>query len=179
MLSTNLPIQALKEEIGTPELFTGRAQDLAFFMEWVGKVKRELGQSQVILARKRRGKTALVQRLYNMIYTQNDPKIIPFYIRIDEGHTTQLDFSVRLMCYMLSQYLAFTQRRPEWIRDPLSLEELSEFTDDPVVLRLVKRMQQYEARNKPGAAWELARELGHTLSSLKDIRIIQIGRAHV
>ena len=173
-MSLELPIQALREEIGLPQLFTGRAQDLTFFIEWVALVRRELGQSQVILARKRRGKTALVQRLYNLLYSQNDPKIIPFYIRIDEGRTTQLAFSIRLLSNLLSQYLAFIQRRPELVGDPLNLEELSTATDDPVLLRQVKRMQQYKADNDSIAAWDLARELGHTLSTLKDVRIIQI-----
>jgi len=69
---------ALKEEIGNSLLFTGREKDLAFFLEWVEQVKREIGQSQVILARKRRGKADMVQRLYNILYTRQNPEIIPF-----------------------------------------------------------------------------------------------------
>lgn len=109
-MAEDLPIQALKEEIGKPELFTGRKKDLGFFLDWVDLVNDELGHSHVILARKRRGKTALVQRLFNHIYTRANPKIIPFYIRVDEGRTTQMQFSQRLFCSLISQYLGHKRR---------------------------------------------------------------------
>jgi hypothetical protein len=173
-MSRDLPIQALNEEIGMPELFTGRTADLAFFMDWVAGAKRQLSQSHVILARKRRGKTALVQRLFNLIYTQNDPKIIPFYIRIDEGRMTQLGFSVRLFCSLLSQYLGFKRRDPRLIRNPLSLTKLKDTLEDEDLLSMVEDMEVYVEKEQLTPAWELAREAGHIISSLKDERIIQI-----
>lgn len=54
-------INALREEIGNPNLFVGREKDLAFFLDWVELVKKEIGKSQVILARKRRGKTSTLR----------------------------------------------------------------------------------------------------------------------
>ena len=137
-------------------------------------VKRELSQSFVILGRKRRGKTALVQRLFNHLYTRNDPQLIPFYIRIDEGPATQMGFSLRLFCCLISQYLGFKRREPELIRNPLKLEELRESADDPLLLDLIHKMDLCLANNSSEQAWELARELGHTISSIKDERIIQI-----
>ncbi len=175
MMTHDLPEQALREEIGMPELFTGRHEDLTYFLNWAAEAKRMLSQSHVILARKRRGKTALVQRLFNILYTQNDPKIIPFYIRIDEGPTTRLQFSVRLFTALISQYLGFKRRDPALIREVLSLDRLEKETvDDPILLRKVEDMQAYVAKQNSELAWELARELGHTISSLKDERIIQI-----
>ena len=174
MPTKNLPILALEEEIGKPELFIGREHELTFFLDWAFRAKERLSQSFVILARKRRGKTALVQRLFNLIYTQNDPRVIPFYIRIDEGPTTQLDYSIRLFCSLLSQYLGFKRRQPKLIRQPLDLEGLKDTVKDPELLRLVDQMSRCVAENRPAPAWELARELGHVISSLKDERIIQI-----
>ncbi len=173
-MTRDLPTQALKEEIGMPELFTGRTEDLAFFLDWVDRVRRELGQSHLILARKRRGKTALVQRLFNIIYTRADPKIIPFYIRIDEGRTTQLQFSLRLFCSLLSQYLGFKRRDTKLIRSPLQLGQLKETLADPDLLLLIEQMEENVRNNHSEPAWELAREAGHIISSLKDERIIQI-----
>ncbi|MDJ0837126.1 MAG: hypothetical protein QNK37_11460, partial [Acidobacteriota bacterium] len=66
-MTHDLPEQALREEIGMPELFTGRHEDLTYFLNWAAEAKRMLSQSHVILARKRRGKTALVQRLFNIL----------------------------------------------------------------------------------------------------------------
>ncbi len=173
-MNTDLPIQALKEEIGKPELFTGRKKDLDYFLDWIEMVKEELGRSRVILARKRRGKTALVQRLYNVLYTRNDPKIIPFYIRIDEGPTTQLGFSVRLLCSLLSQYLGYKRRDPDLIRNHLNLSRLKETVADPFILRIVEDMEEYVRENQPEPAWEIAREAGHMISSANDERIVQI-----
>lgn len=86
-------IIALEEEIGNPDLFVGRKKELDFFLNWALKTKGRLSQSTAILARRKKGKTALVQRLFNILYTINDPQIIPFYFRIEEGNITQLRFS--------------------------------------------------------------------------------------
>ena len=173
-MAEDLPIQALKEEIGKPELFTGRKKDLGFFLDWVDLVNDELGHSHVILARKRRGKTALVQRLFNHIYTRANPKIIPFYIRVDEGRTTQMQFSQRLFCSLISQYLGHKRRDPKLIRKTMELNRLKKATDDEDLLDLIHNMIRCVADDDSGGAWELARECGHTISSLKDERIIQI-----
>ncbi len=175
MMTHDLPEEALEEEIGIPELFTGRHEDLAYFLNWASEAKRKLSQSHVILARKRRGKTALVQRLFNILYTQNDPKIIPFYICIDEEPTTQLDFSVRLFTSLFSQYLGFKRRDPGLIRTPLLVDQLAkEIAGDTFLSRIVDEMQSYVVKEQSELAWELARELGHSISSVKDERIIQI-----
>ena len=98
---------ALSEEIGDPNLFIGRQKDLDFFLDWVDLVKRGIGQSQVILARKRRGKTALVQRLYNILYSRNDAAVIPFYFRVPEGNMSTLDYSDFFLRSLISQILGY------------------------------------------------------------------------
>jgi len=77
-------IFAHREDIGNPTLFTGRKEEMEMLLDWVELVKREGGRSQALLARKRRGKTALLQRFYNILYSQGDPKLIPFYFRVPE-----------------------------------------------------------------------------------------------
>ncbi len=128
---THQPITiALEEEIGNSDLFVGRQKDLDFFLGWVEKVKKKIGQSQVILARKRRGKTALVQRLYNILYSRADPKIIPFYFRVPEGKMGTLGYCEFFMRCLLSQILGFKLRKPEYIRTPLAGEELENLLRD-------------------------------------------------
>ena len=125
---------ALREEIGDPNLFTGRQKELTYFLDWVDLVKREIGQSQVMLARKRGGKTSLVQRLFNVIYTRNDPAVIPIFFRVPEGPISGLDYADLFLRSLLSQYLAFKQRKPEWISRPLELPQLKDLTqDDPIL----------------------------------------------
>ncbi len=56
----------LDEKIGEPELFTGRKKELAFFLNWIGGTKRKLSKSTALLSRRKTGKSALMQRLYNI-----------------------------------------------------------------------------------------------------------------
>jgi hypothetical protein len=52
---------ALKERIGKPELFTGRKEELAYFLKWINDIKEEKSQSTAILARRKMGKTAILE----------------------------------------------------------------------------------------------------------------------
>jgi hypothetical protein len=42
---------ALKERIGKPELFTGRKEELTYFLKWIADIKEEKSQSTVMPAR--------------------------------------------------------------------------------------------------------------------------------
>ncbi len=74
----------LKEKIGNPDLFTGRKKELSFFLKWIDGIKREISPSMAILSRRKTGKTALLQRLYNLTFVQNNG-VIPFYYRGKRG----------------------------------------------------------------------------------------------
>ncbi len=78
---------ALAEEIGNPNLFIGRKQELQFYLCWAEGTKNLLSRSQAILSRRKKGKTALVQRLFNILYSKNDPCVIPFSRRCSASVT--------------------------------------------------------------------------------------------
>ncbi|MCU0288073.1 MAG: hypothetical protein MUF15_16970 [Acidobacteria bacterium] len=78
---------ALKERIGKPELFTGRNKEMTYFLKWIDNIKSEKSQSTAI----KMGKTAIMQRLFNIIYYKND-NIIPFYYEIKESKMWIVDF---------------------------------------------------------------------------------------
>ena len=61
-LSKNM-VFALKEEIGNTSLFSGRKSEIASIIDWTMHVKKELSLSIALLARRKKGKTTLVQRL--------------------------------------------------------------------------------------------------------------------
>ncbi len=81
-----------EEKIGNPELFTGRKKELAYFLNWTDRIKRKISMSSAILSRRKTGKTAFMQRLYNITFHRND-KVIPFYYEIRETDQWLLDFS--------------------------------------------------------------------------------------
>ncbi|MDJ0842364.1 MAG: hypothetical protein QNK37_38030 [Acidobacteriota bacterium] len=166
---------ALEEEIGNPDLFVGRQKEIAFFMQWLDKVKKKIGRSTAVLARRRKGKTALLQRIFNIIYTRNDPKMIPFYIRIPEKRSTLLLFSDFFYRSLLSSYFGFKTRAPGFINKPLNLAQLAELAaEDRVLLEDIRDMQSYLDAGNQEMCWEHAARAGHRISVLKDERIIQI-----
>ncbi len=67
----------LKEKIGNPDLFTGRRKELAYFSKWIDGIPKGISKSTAILSRRKTGKTALMQRLYNLTFEQQDG-VIPF-----------------------------------------------------------------------------------------------------
>ena len=38
----------LKEKIGNPELFTGRKQELGYFLKWIERIKKEISKNDNI-----------------------------------------------------------------------------------------------------------------------------------
>jgi len=53
----------LTEKIGDPELFVGREKEFRQINKWLGNIPKRLSKSRVILARRKSGKTAFVQRI--------------------------------------------------------------------------------------------------------------------
>ena len=165
---------ALGEEIGDPELFVGRKEEMARLMKWAEGTKRRASGSMGVLARRKKGKTALLQRFFNLLYTRQDPELIPFYYRVYETRFTRRDFAEEFYCALLSQYFAFTTQTPELVAQPLPLSSLEQLarTDPPVAVDI--QVMQDILENSPGRAWNHAQNAGHRISQLNGVRIIQI-----
>ena len=165
---------ALAEEIGDPDLFVGREQELARLMKWAEGTKRRISKSMGILSRRKKGKTALLQRFFNILYTRNDPQLIPFYYRVKEERLPKRAFAEQLYRSLLSQYFAFTTRQPELVAKVLSLSRLEELAaSDPHVAEDIHAMADVLERS-PDLAWSYAQDAGHRISQLNDVRILQI-----
>ncbi|MGE5341231.1 MAG: hypothetical protein ACM3SY_07090 [Candidatus Omnitrophota bacterium] len=113
---------ALKERIGKPELFTGRNEELAYFLQWIDDIKEEKSQSTAILARRKMGKTALMERLFNIIYFKNE-EIIPFYYEIKETKMWVGNFCQDFFLTFIYQYIAFKTRKTQY----LAISEKNDF----------------------------------------------------
>ncbi len=104
----------LKEKIGNIELFTGRKKELTYFLNWINRIKKEISRSMAVLSRRKTGKTALLQRLYNITFHKNDV-VIPFYFEIRETNQWILDFSIEFFLTFIYQYVAFKTRKLEYL----------------------------------------------------------------
>ncbi|MCX6580128.1 MAG: hypothetical protein NT166_08080 [Candidatus Aminicenantes bacterium] len=105
---------ALKERIGKPELFIGRKEELAFFLKWIDDIKQEKSKSTAMLARRKNGKTAIMERLFNITFHKNDG-VIPFYYEIKESPMWVGDFCKEFFLTFIYQYIAFKSRNPEYL----------------------------------------------------------------
>ena len=164
----------LAEEIGDPELFVGREQEMKRLLKWAEDTKPRRSKSTAILSRRKKGKTALLQRFYNILYQRNDPQLIPFYYRIPENRQRQLDFTRMFYRRVLTQYFAFTTRTEEWVSTVLPMPQLKELAaSDPQLTLDIQAMEEM-LDNEPTAAWPFAQEVAHRISQVKDVRILQI-----
>jgi hypothetical protein len=61
----------LSEKIGDPDLFVGREKEFRLLNKWLKNIPKRLSKSRVILARRKSGKTAIVQRIFNQVWSEN------------------------------------------------------------------------------------------------------------
>lgn len=76
----------LEEKIGNPHLFVGREKEFRNVGKWIANIPKKLSKSRVILARRKSGKTAFVQRIFNQLWSESGA-VIPFYFDIAENKT--------------------------------------------------------------------------------------------
>ncbi len=173
-MAWHLDSYPLAEEIGDPDLFVGREEEMTRLLKWAAGAKRRISKSMGILSRRKKGKTALLQRFFNILYTRNDPQLIPFYYRIPEVLQTRTDFTEAFYRRTLTQYFAFTTRKPEWVAALFTMDELKELAgSDRQIADDIRRMED-ALESIPTGSWILAQEAAHRISQWKEVRILQI-----
>ena len=105
---------ALEERIGNPDLFTGRKAELDYFLKWISNIKERKSMSTAVLARRKMGKTAIMERLFNITFFKNDG-VIPFYYEIKEIKMWIGDFCVDFFLTFIYQYIAFKTRKTDYL----------------------------------------------------------------
>jgi len=167
----------LQEKIGNPELFTGRKKELNYFLQWIGRIKREISPSMAILSRRKTGKTALLQRLFNVIFEKNDG-VIPFYFEIRETDRWIGDFAENFFLSFLYQYIAFKTRNPEYLSPmrsgtleqayEISVKQGFDFLKDPI-----RSMQIRSEKEQGDLMWDIARELPRGIAEHTNEKVVQ------
>jgi len=168
-------IYAYEEDIGNPDLFTGRIQLMDNFLQWVDFIKKRVGKSRALLSRKKKGKTALLQRLYNIIWTQNGG-VVPFYYEIKEKEISLADFANDFLTSFLTQYFAFQTQDPEPLRFRYSLSELQQvYKQDQAISKGLTTYQIHRQEGNDEAMWNMAREFPHSVAaSNSEVKVLQM-----
>ncbi len=169
---------ALEERIGNPDLFTGRKEELGYFLKWIDDIKERKSQSTAVLARRKMGKTALMERLFNITFYKNDG-IIPFYYEIKETEMWALDFCKDFFLTFIYQYIAFKSRKPEYLRP----ESRSDFKEVVKIAKkegldylggIIKDAAHAVAHEEIDILWNIAREAPKTIASRQNEYIVQM-----
>jgi hypothetical protein len=169
---------ALKERIGKPELLTGRKEELSYFLEWIDEIKDEKSQSTAILARRKMGKTAIMERLFNITFFKN-AGVIPFYYEIKETKMWVVDFCIDFCLTFVYQYIAFKTRNAGYLRsyEKGNLEKAKKLAESEKLNRLVELISGIEYavnHGYHGILWETAREIPKMVAAGENEYIVQM-----
>jgi hypothetical protein len=115
-------------------------------VDWGNMIPKKMAKSRALLGRRKCGKTAIMQRLFNILWNQNG-KVIPFYFEILEDEQWLLDFANDYYRTFMSQYLSFKTRRVLAIENqPWDFAELTKMAldiDDKHALKDMESFQRY------------------------------------
>ncbi|MCP4104220.1 MAG: hypothetical protein GY749_01570, partial [Desulfobacteraceae bacterium] len=168
----------LPEKIGDPTLLVGREDEFALLNNWLELIPRRLGKSKVILARRKSGKTAIVQRIFNRLWSENGT-IIPFYYNFPERKTWYPDLAANYFCTFASQYISFFERDENLVRFPLvSLEDIkrkySSSEQFRLLVRVADNMLQLRESGMYDSMWTSSYSAPERIAAVCDQRILVI-----
>jgi len=169
---------ALEERIGNPDLFIGRKEELAYFLKWINDIKERKSQSTALLARRKMGKTAIMERLFNITFYKND-KVIPFYYEIKENDLWVLDFCQDFFLTFIYQYIAFKTRdtgylTPENTSDFGKAIEIAKKEELGYLCGIIEGAAHAVAHEKIDILWNIVREAPKTIASKQKEYIVQL-----
>jgi hypothetical protein len=147
---------AIEERIGNPDLFTGRKQELDYFLKWINDIKEKKSQSTAIMARRKMGKTAIMERLFNITFFKNDG-VIPFYYEVKEVEMWVGDFCKEFFLTFIYHYIAFKTRKKKY------LDTMGGFDFKKVVAIVKKEGLSYLSELIQGVEHEYTHEYVDTL----------------
>jgi hypothetical protein len=164
-----------EERIGAPKLFTNREKDLAYFESWIRDIEKEAAIANAIVSHRKVGKTALLQRLYNLLF-QRQGRVIPFYLEIEEKKRLLDEFSRIYYMTFISQLLSF--KKNQWLGISYLPEEMLAVSAElklDYITEDIKSWQRHAEIGGPGTVlWTFTREAPHRLAEISGDRILVI-----
>jgi len=145
-------IYALDERIGNPTLFCGRQQEMSIIMNWIKRIPTKRSKSKAFLGRRKSGKTAIMERLFNILWNQNG-RIVPFYIEIQDQNKWLLHFAEEYIRTCLTQYVSFLTRTPlppnreNWNWQTIQ-EKAKDANNQSVIERIELFQEYYQVENE-------------------------------
>jgi hypothetical protein len=166
----------LKEKIGRPDLLVGREKEFQLLDRWLANIPLELSKSRVILARRKSGKTAVVQRIFNRLWSENGA-VIPFYYDFKDTKVWYPTLALHYYRTFVSHYISFLERQESLVKSPLSLQQIREYGvahSRSVLVNDVEEMEDSQQHGWYDLMWQVAYSAPHRYADLFDQRILVI-----
>ena len=106
---------AIEERVGNPENFIGRVRELEFLYIWADNIRKLISRSIAFLGRRKIGKSLIIERLYNIIYSEHKG-LIPFYYEFAEGTRSGREFYHDFLTRFYMQVVGYYTRDITWTR---------------------------------------------------------------
>jgi len=167
----------LPERIGNPDLLVGREQEFGLFNRWIDGIPKRISKSRVILARRKSGKTAFIQRIFNRLWSENG-KVIPFYFAFQENKIWSPDLAIEYFRVFASHYISFFKRDEDLLRTPLQLHEIQQsglpekFAN--LLSRDVETILEFKKMGVYASMWRTAYTAPERYAAVFDQRILVI-----
>ncbi len=147
-------------------------------MTWIDEIKQRKSKSTAILARRKMGKTALIERLFNITFHKNDG-VIPFYYEIREETVDVVDFCLDFFLTFIYQYMAFKSRKREYLGQTpdTNFDKVKETVVKEGLDYLIDMIEKVEYTSKQGHGWilwNIVREAPKNLAASRDEFIVQM-----
>ncbi len=166
----------LQEKIGDPNLLVGREKEFQNFGKWIANIPKKLSKSRVILARRKSGKTAFIQRIFNQLWSQNGI-VIPFYFDVSENKVWYPTFAMDYYRTFATQFISFLERDPSLAGTQLSLEDIKAYGEKNAIeplIRDIESMLQDKASGLHDLVWKTAYSAPHRFADFYDKRFLVI-----
>jgi hypothetical protein len=174
-------IYALPEIIGNTDLFVGRKKEFDFFFGiWFQDLKKNFAQNQAIISRRKKGKTAFLQRLFNIFWSsclekqKNNITVIPFYYSVYDTPIQLGAFAMNFYTQFIKAYLSYTLKEPSLLVSELDLSQFEQILDDPYIKNTYQNLLKYKNEDNWESMWQLASRMPASIARLKGIKIVQI-----
>jgi hypothetical protein len=123
--------------------FTDRAEIIGRLLWMAERTPRDLTISTSIVGRRRLGKTAVLEQVYNRLFWEQDA-VVPIYFNFEAKPLTSTEFAEAYFANYLRQYVAFRRKDDVLARDTeigwRALLPLARDLDEPLLLRHVEGM---------------------------------------
>jgi hypothetical protein len=169
---------AKEERIGNPALFTGRKEELAYYLKWINDIKERKSMSTAVMARRKMGKTAIMERLFNITFFKNDG-VIPFYYEIKENDVWVVDFCKDFFLTFIYHYIAFKSRKTGYLipEEKHNFEKVKTIAVNEgldYLVGIIDSVKYAVEHEYVDGLWETVRTAPHTIAERQKEFIVQM-----